>query len=108
VGRPGLEPGTYGLKEHGTFDDFQELAPVPHQSPTNVAQETHPAALAAELLEAQQAGDPRWVDLAERLAAVARPDSVAARGHDVARLATELAAQVLQLAAEQAERDGTR
>jgi hypothetical protein len=39
---------------------------------------------------------------------VARTDSVAAGGHDVARLATELAEQVLQLSAEQAEQDGTR
>src|SRR5258706_9386817 len=55
VGRPGLEPGTYGLKEAWIFHGDPELDSSPHQSPTNVQQEIDPAALAAELLEAQQA-----------------------------------------------------
>jgi hypothetical protein len=99
VGRPGLEPGTYGLKVRSTLDNFQDLTPVPHHSPTTLESEADPAALAAELLEAQQAGDPRWVEIAERLATIAKGRSIASGGHAVARLATELAEQVLVLVA---------
>src|SRR5437899_11692088 len=86
VGRPGLEPGTYGLKESWIFDGDPELDSSPHQSPTNVQQEIDPAALAAELLEAQQAGDPRWMELAEELARIARDGSLASSGRPFARL----------------------
>jgi hypothetical protein len=57
--------------------------------------------LAVELLKAQQRGDPRWVELAQQLAEAAR--GLAETRVDtpntstVARLATELAEQVLVL-----------
>jgi hypothetical protein len=60
--------------------------------------------LAAELLEAQQAGDPRWVEIAERLVRISNGPSIAPGGYAVARLATELAEQVLLLAAEMRRR----
>jgi hypothetical protein len=60
--------------------------------------------LAAALLEAQQVGDPRWVELAERLVRIANGRSIASGGHTVARLATEPAEQVLLLAAEMRRR----
>jgi hypothetical protein len=102
VGRPGLEPGTYGLKGLSVFDEFPEVAPAPHHFPTTLDREIDPAALAAELLEARQAGDPRWVELATELAAVARSDCSAPGRREFARLATELAEQVLDLAAKPA------
>jgi len=109
VGRPGLEPGTYGLKAPSTLDDFQELTPGPHHSPTILEQRADSASLAAELLEAQQAGDSRWIELARQLAAVARDESFAAHRHEFARFATELAERVLLLAAEPtSERNGMR
>jgi len=54
-----------------------------------------------ELLEAQQRGDPGWIELAQRLAEVARvvaaETPTVRNASTVARLATELAEQVLVL-----------
>ena len=46
--------------------------------------------------------DPEQVELAKQLAGVVQVDSFAVRGHEAARLATELAERVLRLAAERA------
>ena len=71
MGRPGLEPGIYGLRGRSTPDAFREVDPAPHQFPTTLEEAVDPAALAAAVLEAQQVGDPRWVEFAQQLVAAA-------------------------------------
>ena len=74
---------------------------MPVQLATDESARERASRLAVELLEAQQRGDPAWIELAQRLAEVAR--AVAAEtptvrnSSTVARLATELAEQVLVL-----------
>jgi hypothetical protein len=74
---------------------------LPVQLATDESARERARRLAVELLEAQQRGDPAWIELAQRLAEAARvvagETPTARNASTVARLATELAEQVLVL-----------
>jgi hypothetical protein len=74
---------------------------LPVQLATDESARERARRLAVELLEAQQRGDPAWIELAQRLAEVARvvagETPTVRNASIVARLATELAEQVLVL-----------
>jgi len=80
----------------------QRISPGPRHSPTTLAHAVDAAALATELLGAQQAGDRRWIGMAERLTSITKPGSILTAEYTLARRATELAEEVLNCAAEQA------
>jgi hypothetical protein len=74
---------------------------LPVQLATDESARERARRLAVEVLEAQQRGDRVWIELAQRLAEVARvvagETPTARNASTVARLATELAEQVLVL-----------